>query len=293
MTQGFDKVYRQLALDYCCSEAEIKTGSGNIFRPFEMLDGQRLFDCTEPPFLKAASVKNRLLFTGRSDIIERLRQEFNDADAAWFMEPENMRRLDGILYRYGYRIEKIHPFFVSFELTETLNPGNSGSGNNYDTTGSKTKSASAISDTINPGADERLGSDEKPAPGSTIFRLYEEKDIEAFRGDERFDKAFSFKPMTPDVLGIGAIENEEVIAMAGASADSPEFWQIGINVLPAARGKNLGVQLVTRLKNEILKRGKVPYYGTSFSHTLSLRIAVKSGFIPAWTELITAESSKE
>ena len=50
--------------------------------------------------------------------------------------------------------------------------------------------------------------------------------------------------------------------MAGASEDCEEMWQIGINVLPEAEGQGIGKKLVPVLKNEILRRGKVPFYST-------------------------------
>jgi predicted GNAT family acetyltransferase len=59
------------------------------------------------------------------------------------------------------------------------------------------------------------------------------------------------------------------MGMAGASEDSKTLYQIGINVLPKYRGKGIGTNLVALLKQELLKRGKVPFYGTSVSHIIS------------------------
>lgn len=92
---------------------------------------------------------------------------------------------------------------------------------------------------------------------------------------------------TPDVLGIAAVKDGNIIGMAGTGADSPYMYQIGINVLPDHRRKVIGAQLVTLLKNKVLELGKLPYYGTSVSHIASQKTAVKAGFIPAWTELVT------
>ena len=80
--------------------------------------------------------------------------------------------------------------------------------------------------------------------------------------------------------------------MAGASADSPLMWQIGIDVLPEARGQGVGVMLVERIRNEILKEGVLPYYGADFSHMVSQNIAIRSGFTLAFVEL-TAEKLAE
>jgi GNAT superfamily N-acetyltransferase len=63
------------------------------------------------------------------------------------------------------------------------------------------------------------------------------------------------------------------------------MWQIGIDVLPKYRSCGIGKNLVILLKNEILKRGKIPFYGTVESHFHSQNIAVSAGFFPAWAEL--------
>ena len=77
-----------------------------------------------------------------------------------------------------------------------------------------------------------------------------------------------------------------VEAVAGASADSPLFWQIGINVEKEAECRHIASTLVTILKEEIEKLGKVPYYGTSMSNLASQRAAVNAGFRVAWVELL-------
>lgn len=61
--------------------------------------------------------------------------------------------------------------------------------------------------------------------------------------------------------------------------------QIGIDVLPQYRGKGIGTNLVTLLKQELLNRGKIPYYGTAVSHINSKNVAINAGFFPAWAEV--------
>ena len=130
---------------------------------------------------------------------------------------------------------------------------------------------------------------ESCAESAVELRWYRGEEIEAFRGDGRFNEAFSFCPEAPDVLGVAALRGGEIVGMAGASADSPTMWQIGINVAPEARGQGVATLLVTLLKNEILKRGILPFYGTALSHIASQRVALASGFLPAWAELVTEE----
>ena len=125
--------------------------------------------------------------------------------------------------------------------------------------------------------------------GDYEIRWYEGDEIEQFRGDSRFNEAYAFCENAPDVLGVAACKNGRILGMAGASSDSPTMWQIGINVEPDGRGSGVGTMLVTLLKNEILQRGKLPYYGTSMSHLASQRVALGAGFVPAWAELAVSK----
>lgn len=128
----------------------------------------------------------------------------------------------------------------------------------------------------------------EPRTEGLALRWFEGEEIERFRGDARFDEAFGFCAEAPDVLGVAALRDGQFLGMAGASADSPIMWQIGINVSPEERGRGLAKALVALLKNEILRRGVLPFYGTAMSHIASQRVAIGAGFVPAWAELVTA-----
>ena len=117
------------------------------------------------------------------------------------------------------------------------------------------------------------------------IRIFEGEELEPFRGDERFGEAFLFHELPKDEIGVGAYRDGVLLGMAGATSDSDSMWQIGINVMPEAEGLGIGSMLVAVLKNEILKRGKLPFYGTSMSHIASQRVALGAGFVPMWAEL--------
>ena len=119
----------------------------------------------------------------------------------------------------------------------------------------------------------------------TSVKWYEQEELLQFENDNRFGEALAFNKNNPDMLAVVALDGENIMGMAGASEDSKTMWQIGIDVLPKYRGSGIGTNLVTLLKNEILKRGKIPFYGTVESHFQSQNIAVSSGFFPAWAEL--------
>ena len=103
---------------------------------------------------------------------------------------------------------------------------------------------------------------------------------------KKYNEAFCFDENSPDMLAVAAISKGKIIGMAGASADSTTFWQIGINTEKEAEGRGIASLLVKILKEDIEKLGKVPYYGTSMSNLVSQRVAANAGFKPAWVELL-------
>lgn len=129
---------------------------------------------------------------------------------------------------------------------------------------------------------------EEPTMEHPRFKIqwFEGNELEQFREDGRFHNyALCFSKTQPDILAVGAYVHGELAAMAGCSEDGKHLWQIGIDVVPGHEGEGLGVHLVTLLKQEIINRGKVPFYGTSESHAISRNIAIGSGFLPAWCEI--------
>ena len=129
--------------------------------------------------------------------------------------------------------------------------------------------------------------------GDWTLRWYEAAELERFRGDSRFSEALSFVPDMPDVLAVTAEKGGTILGMAGASRDGADFWQIGVNVEPFARGRGIASALTAALKQEILRRGALPFYGTAPSHIHSQRVALAAGFVPMWAELRTAATQKE
>lgn len=135
--------------------------------------------------------------------------------------------------------------------------------------------------------------DTAPAADSGLdTRWYELGELEQFREDDRFSEALAFEESHPDMLAVAAVESGEIVGMAGASADAPMMWQIGVNVLPEAAGRGVGTALVRLLRDEVLRRGRLPFYGTVESHIVSSRIAIAAGFLPAWWELYSAPDKK-
>lgn len=124
------------------------------------------------------------------------------------------------------------------------------------------------------------------------IHYYSQKEIFQFRGDERFRQAYAFQEDYPDILGISASSQDELLGMAGASRDSDTLYQIGIDVLPHAEGKGIGSYLTSLLKEKIMDSGKIPFYGTAVSHIASQNVARRAGFYPAWAELYSKKAEQ-
>lgn len=127
------------------------------------------------------------------------------------------------------------------------------------------------------------------------IKWLEQNDLSEYYGKEEFSNALCdrFRPDRPDVLAIVALDGDKICGMAGCSADTPEMWQIGIDVLPEYRGKGIAKTLVALLRDEAYRRGAIPYYGTSLSNIASWKTAISCGFVPAWVETESREVKKD
>ena len=259
-------LYRQLAIDYCCTKEEAADGTHH-FLLYEPKEGRRRYEEREPCFFKLAVVNGKLLCAGSEEMIAWCRSRYADASAEWFVDAKQLRELDSKLREFGYRIRQIHPFFIPMGRSdaETI------------------ERMRCLGKLSGHSEEKRM----QATDGIYDIVWYQGEEIEQFRGDGRFDKAYTFDENAPDVIGVGAWKDGAVLGMAGASADSPLLWQIGINVLPEGRGRGIATLLVSLLKNRIMDEGKLPYYGTAFSHLASQTVALRSGFTPAWVELET------
>jgi GNAT superfamily N-acetyltransferase len=132
-----------------------------------------------------------------------------------------------------------------------------------------------------------------PVPDNIEVSFVEGVEICALYGTEGISNAIHLQydenHPRPDVLAVTAKSNGVIIGMAGASADCEMMWQIGIDVLPEHRGQGLAAALTAMLADEILRRGKVPYYGTATNHIVSQRVAIRAGFSPSWTCVFRGE----
>ena len=122
-------------------------------------------------------------------------------------------------------------------------------------------------------------------------RWYEKDEIKVFEGDERFDEALLFDEKMPDMLAVCAMKGENILGMAGATADCAMMWQIGVNVTEEGKGLGVGSYVTALLKERVLEEGKMPFYSTVESHIKSQKVAYATGFVPAFYEIFSAKEA--
>ena len=105
-----EKLYQQLAIDYCCPVSDIKDKK-NHFTEYEKREGRRQFEEADECILKVIIVVNgKLVFTGKSKWLMYAVRNFPINQEAGFMDVSNFRELDEILAGEGYQIKTVHPF---------------------------------------------------------------------------------------------------------------------------------------------------------------------------------------
>lgn len=130
------------------------------------------------------------------------------------------------------------------------------------------------------------------ADSGARLRVYEENAVktELYKHKE-FPNALLYKDhgTRRDVLAVCAVNAEKIAAMAGASSDSKQFWQIGIDTKKEFRGLGLGSRCVKALTYEIMAHGAIPYYGTWSGNIASQKLALSAGFHPVWAEIFSQD----
>ncbi len=118
-------------------------------------------------------------------------------------------------------------------------------------------------------------------------KIFLENEISSLYKDDRFHMALGYNCESDkkDVLAVAGYIDGKIAGVAGASNDCDTMWQIGIDVLPEYRRLGVASTLTKVLTDEIIKRGKVPFYCTAWSNIASKCNAIKSGYKTAWVEM--------
>ena len=94
-----------------------------------------------------------------------------------------------------------------------------------------------------------------------------------------------FRSKGLDAFAVAALCGGLTAGLAGASCDCSDMLQIGVDVLPAFRGRGLGAALTSRLAACIRAAGKTAFYCCEAGNLPSIKTALRSGFRPTATRL--------
>lgn len=246
---------KMLALDFNCNVDDFEKKENVIVVPKE-LPGRREYT-PKKPFFSMVTMGKNVVINAPEEMHEWLVKWGKGRESIWLFEHHNLMELEDELAKYGKSLWQTHHMFLTKARMEEVDP---------------------------------LVERQKTDVGFEI-RWFEQEEIQPLYGREEFPNALCdcFKPERPDVLAVGAVCEGKIVGLAGCSADTKLFWQIGIDVLPEWRGKGIATLLVRLLKNECFRRGAIPFYGTSLSNLGSWHVALGSGFYPAWVEIATKE----
>jgi len=117
-------------------------------------------------------------------------------------------------------------------------------------------------------------------------KVLSEDEIPLLYKDDRFHMALGYgSGVSNDVLAAVGYIDGKIAGVAGASNYSETMCNIGIDVLPEYRRLGVATTLTKILTDEIINRGKVPFYCTAWSNIPSKNNAIKSGYKTAWVEI--------
>ena len=120
-----------------------------------------------------------------------------------------------------------------------------------------------------------------------------EKDmIEAFKESD-FKESFTFDKKFEDVLGIALEKNQEIVCVSGLNRTGLYTYEIGVHVKENYNHQGFGTKAVQALIYQAQKRwpDALITYGTQWSHTNSLNLAINVDLKLGWTEIMIKRQS--
>lgn len=280
---------------FVCKNKSGAVNNKDAWENAQKQEGARIY-AGRSNFFRAIICLGQLFICCDEKIYDWVVEQYEKCLPEWFCDFQNLRKLDEKLKEFGYQIQDTHVYFLPEKRTAANRP---------------VKQSQMCEEMQDAEWKEDF---EGLETGQYVW--FEQEEILRFKENNRFTSAICFWEGTSDVLAVAKLkrgpdtissgekihcvkpdelciakdfDQSHMLGMAGASCDGKYLWQIGINVDKEYAGQGLGHELVRTLKEEIQRRGKVPFYGTSESHTVSQTVGLKAGFVPAWTEVFASE----
>lgn len=116
--------------------------------------------------------------------------------------------------------------------------------------------------------------------------MYEGNELMELRDITGFDNSLVFDENghTDTDIVLCAKKDGNIFAIASASNVTETIMEIGVDVKKEYREKGLASLLVKNLTAVLLERKKVPFYSASVTNLASQAVAIRSGYMPFWTD---------
>ena len=244
----FTNVARQLALEYNAKPEDFTANKVTITTPAKP-KGVRLYS-HEIPFFQMTSTGSGVVITANEVLHPFLKDFTGDTERFkypyWLFELPHLLCIERELNKYDYTLSQTFHMFL-------------------------------------PGKPYKS----RVMANNFTLKWFDEASVKTLYPNTDFPNALSEEenPDRPDVIALAAYDGDKIAALAGASADTNELWQVGIDVKEQYRGHGLGTALVNLLCERIEALGKTPFYGTVLANLHSQNIALNTGFYPAWVEI--------
>lgn len=230
-----------------CCAPEDFLSKENKFTLARSADGQRRFK-NEPDFFRAATMGSGTVISASTEMLDFCRDLLERSSGSEIFEQKNIWAINRIMSQYNKAVGASSIFYLPSSPYRYI-PQN-----------------------------------------SFRIRIFEEEEIiSELYPIKGFDNALLYSSDGPrrDKLAACAINGVKIVAIAGASSDSPIMWQIGIDVLSGYRGMGIGRELVSALTQAVFMHGAIPYYGTWNGNIASQNTAIRAGYRPVWAEMFS------
>ena len=123
-------------------------------------------------------------------------------------------------------------------------------------------------------------------PSTYTFFMYEGNELMELKNVTGFDNSLVFDENghTDTDIVLCARKDGNIFAIASASNVTETIMEIGVDVKKEYREKGLASLLVKNLTAVLLERKKVPFYSASVTNLASQAVAIRSGYMPFWTD---------
>ena len=116
--------------------------------------------------------------------------------------------------------------------------------------------------------------------------------FDKFKSEPLAAEVFDLESHGPIVLMLRAKKNGKTIAVAGAYDEGDSLWQINLAVAEEERFGFAGENVLAVIKDAIIGKGKIPYFGGPFCK-ISPNTANSAGFFPCWTQIVSRPREDE